>query len=129
MAKIRGKNQPVRAQRVLRVLSLVTALVTGGLLLSWPGYVVLSEDSSGQVTSDNLSLLAVNGPMVILWLAFPAVLCALAVLARGRARRILPLSVTLVLWAFMVLSSASIGGWFLPTAALLTLSLLPPAGG
>ena len=100
------------------------ALVVAGLLLSM--YETTTEPSSGEVRHDTATLVAVNGPGVLVVLVVP-LLVTLAVgsaLWQGARRGAVAVAVAWtfagLLAAFNVLSMASIGVFFLPvTAALL----------
>jgi hypothetical protein len=98
------------------------ALVVAGFLL--PLYETTTEPSSGEVSRDTATLVAVNGPGVLVILVVP-LLVTLAVgsaLWQGARRGAVTVAWTFagLQAAFNVVSMASIGVFFLPvTAALL----------
>ena len=105
--------------RVLQGVAFALAIAATLAALLLPLYT--SETSSGgsgspdsPVVTEQLTLLAVNGPGIFVPLLIPVLLTGLPLLIRGTAWRGLSIAATVLLAAFVVLALASIGGFYLP---------------
>ena len=103
-----------RGRRWFLALLLGTAAVSAALLL-----LPLSAEQSTGRAARSRTLLAGEGPAVILPLAVPVLVCAVPVLAPARRRRAAALASAAFLAAGALLSVASVGLFYVPSAVLL----------
>ena len=106
------------------LVALLLAAVAGAWLALSPGFyqgVSVTASPSGEVVerSERASLLAENGMWALGLLAVPVVLTGLWVFGAARGFRILLWSVAVVLLVFSVISSMTIGLFYLPAAVAL----------
>jgi hypothetical protein len=121
---------PVSNRQNLAVsVALLLGLVATIWLLFAPSYAWSSESqTSGAVTSSRTTgtgtLLDANGFSALIPLLVPMVLLAAAAVGqRSAARRAITLAAAIVLTAFVVIASFSIGLFFLPAAVTLWLAV------
>jgi hypothetical protein len=110
--------RPVPA-RVLQGVAFALAIAGALLMLLLPMYA--SETSSGgsgspngPVVTEQLTLLAVNGPAIFVPLLIPVLLTGLPLLVRGKPWRGLSVAATVLLAVFALIGLASIGLFYLP---------------
>ena len=106
------------------LVALLLAVVAGSWLGFSPGFyqgVSVTVSSTGEVVrhSEQASLLAENGLWALGLLAIPLALTGLGVFGAARRLRVLLWGVAGVLLAFSVLSSMTIGLFYLPAAIAL----------
>lgn len=89
------------------------------LFLPFYGSVGVGDGSSGTAT-----LIEVNGSGVVLALALPVMLTGTIALVRGRRRLVVSALCTFVLAAFVVLSVASIGMFYLPALLVAVMDIV-----
>jgi hypothetical protein len=104
--------------------ALLLAVVAGLWLAFSPGFyqgVSVTASASGEVVrrSEQTSLLAVNGMWALGLLAVPVALTALGVFGAARSYRFPLWSVAVVLLVFSIISSMTIGLFYLPAAIAL----------
>jgi hypothetical protein len=113
--------------------SFAMTLVVFVALLFVPSYgreITTSESSSqGNFTSktveDNQTLLQVNGPRVLLYLAGLVVIAGLPLLfRRSRWRAVLEASTATLMTAFTIIAGFSIGLFYLPSALAMLIAAL-----
>jgi len=121
-------RRPVSA-RVLQGVAFALAIAATLVVFFLPLYTsVSSVEGSGipgtpEVT-EQLTLLAVNGPGIFVPLLIPVFLTGLPLLVRGKPWKGLSIAATVLLGAFAVLGSASIGWFYLPALLASTGALL-----
>lgn len=90
-----------------------------------PSDLEVYEDSDLEVFEERTSLWDTQGRSVIVAVTVPAVLAAIPlVLRRGRAGRIARVVVAVLLWAYVIVSAASVGLFFIPVAFLATVAAI-----
>ncbi len=123
--------------RTVTALSLILAVAASVLLLVVPTYRTNSEsvDESGSgparrsITEGYATELAVNGPRVLLVLAFPILIALVPLLVPLRGVRA---GATLVLGGFCLVGKFSVGLFYLPSAVTMFLAARraePPPNG
>jgi hypothetical protein len=105
-----------RGRRWFLAVLLFTAVVSASLLL----LPLLAEQTAGP-TVHYRTLLAGEGPGVILPLAVPVLVCAVPLLAPARYRRAAAWGSAAVLAIGVVVSLLSVGVFFVPSAILLAI--------
>lgn len=108
--------------RKLTLGAFIAALVLGAVaafapLASTSSSTSSSSDGVVHITSESVSLVASQGPWVLVPIGVPVALTLLALLVPRRTVRI---AVAALLWVGCVLGLLSIGIFFVPAAALMT---------
>jgi hypothetical protein len=111
------------------VTALVLALAAVFVLLLVPSYhsesirVIGSNPNITERTSSHSHLIGVNGLGALLALSVPVMLCTLATGAQWTQRaRLARISVTVLLWVWVVIGLFSIGFLYLPSAGAMTVA-------
>lgn len=118
--------------RWAEIASLVCAAAATIFLLFTPAY----SSQSGTMTSNGTStvarhqqtLLEANEPAAVVVL-LPVVVAGAPLFTRGRANRTVRFASAIVLVGFSVLGLASIGLFFIPSAAAMVLAAVVPSSG
>lgn len=119
------------SKRIVQLTALVLALLAYlALAFAVPVYSTYSTDSSGSGTSGDQTLVEANGIAVLFVMAIPVVLTAIPLIVRGRAWPTVSLVTGLLVVAFVLIASLSIGWFFVPAmiAAIVAVALPPRAG-
>ena len=121
-------HRPVPA-RVLQGVAFSLAVAGGIALLLIPTYTSVSSVGGPGIpdtpeVTEHLTLLAVNGPSILVPLLIPVFLTGLPLLIRGNPWRGVSIAATVLLAAFAVLGLASIGLFYLPALFASTGALL-----
>ena len=106
--------------------------VARGYRLGWlgvagvflPVYSTVTTTANGVQTEDTATLWAVNGPWILVPLAFPVLLTAAIALARGRGGLMVSILCTILLAGYTVLALASIGMFYIPALAVSVVAVL-----
>jgi hypothetical protein len=107
------RNKPRRlAQSVALALAVLAILA----ILLIPMYGSATSDSSGQFATTTVTVLAVNGPGILIVLAIPFVIALAPIVVQARATKPVSIAAAALLTAFSLISLLTIGGFFLPAA-------------
>jgi hypothetical protein len=111
---VAGRLGLAHGRRWFLAVLLLTVAVSAALLL-----LPLSAELSGGQPVRHRTLLAAEGPGIIVPLAVPALICALPLLAPARHRRGVAWGSAGVLVVGVLISLLSVGVFFVPSAILL----------
>ena len=97
-----------------------------GFLLFGPSYAgsssAIGADGSVVESSRGATLIEVNGPRVLFWLAIPLLLVAVPMLVKKAYRRRVGVACALLMFVLALVGSLSIGVFYYPTAIALLLA-------
>ena len=128
----------MRVTRIGVICSLVLAVAAGLGLALWPCAYRGVEAAGGGAPERQFceSLVEANGMSVLGVLALPVLLAGVGLVAVGRRRRSILVTVMAAMVAFCVLAAASVGLFYLPAAVALVIAVVgwrhapsPPASG
>ncbi|WP_277051089.1 hypothetical protein [Ruania albidiflava] len=109
---------------VAGLVAFVLATLASIVLLFLPVYSTVTTTANGVQTEDTATLWAVNGPWILVPLAFPVLLTAAIALARGRGGLMVSILCTILLAGYTVLALASIGMFYIPALAVSVVAVL-----
>ncbi|TJY64046.1 hypothetical protein E4J89_19065 [Arthrobacter sp. CAU 1506] len=117
------------AARVLQGVAFALTVTVALAALLYPLYTVESSSGgsgnpSSPVVTEQLTLLAVNGPVLFVPLLIPVILTGLPLFIPGKPWRGLSIAVTILLAAFIWIGSASIGWFYVPALLASACALL-----
>lgn len=116
----------VNGKRVLQIIASALSLAAGLAVLFLPGYVVATADSSGNQEIETVTTLEWTGPWAIALVLIPFVIASLPLLLKGRAWQVVSVVSAVLLVVFGLLSSWSIGFYYLPAAAISLIAVFLP---
>lgn len=115
------------AKRIAQFMALALVLAGVLALLVLPSYVSVTEDSTGHQSVEALPFLTVMGAGYLALLVIPVIIAAAPLLFRWRGWPVASIASAILLAAFAVVASLSIGVFFLPgTFAAIVAASLPP---
>lgn len=115
------------AKTVLQWAAFLLAVAAVGATLFLPGYSeVTTTGDGGTVSVTTRTLLDTMGPAAVVLMLIPLALTGIPLLVRDRSRRPLSIGLTALLAVFAVLTSASVGWFFLPAALAAIVAMVVP---
>lgn len=121
---MRRHSDPVSVRQII-AFSLTIAAALALLLAPFHVEVHVTNGGPEQVTAS--TLLETEGPSILVPLLIPAALTGLPLLLKVPARKYASIGTTATLATFVVIASASIGWFYIPSLAAALAALLVPS--
>lgn len=114
-------------ERVRQITSFALTIAAALVLVLAPFHVEVHLTNDGPEQISTSTLLETEGPSILVPLLIPAALTGLPLLLKAPARKYAAIATTVALATFIVISSASIGWFFIPALAAALAALLVPS--